>query len=122
MLCLRANRFLTRPGKSFFANRVRIMSGRWEFATVCWSLSAVRYVILIIAAVEEIRISVQTEFNDTWKWIVVFVLAIGAVNDILIALGLGYYLSKNKSGISRCVYQNFFYKTNIGDTFIARTE
>ena len=89
--------------KAFFANRIRIMSGRWELAVICWSLSAVRYVTSLTAAAEEIKISVQTEFNSQWKWIIIFVLAVGAVNDILIALGLGFYLSRNKSGISRCV-------------------
>ncbi|PAV21571.1 hypothetical protein PNOK_0152800 [Pyrrhoderma noxium] len=86
--------------QAFFANRIRIMSGRWELAVICWSLSAVRYVTSLTAAAEEIKISVQTEFNGQWKWIIIFVLAVGAVNDILIALGLGFYLSRNKSGIS----------------------
>ena len=79
------------------------MSGRWELAVVCWSLAIVRYVVVLLTEVEEIKIPVQEDFNVKWKWSIVTTLGISAVNDILIALGLGFYLSRNKSGISRCV-------------------
>ena len=79
------------------------MSGRWELAVVCWSLAIVRYVVVLLTEVEEIKIPVQEDFNVKWKWSIVATLGISAVNDILIALGLGFYLSRNKSGISRCV-------------------
>ena len=82
------------------------MSGRWELAVVCWSLAIVRYVVVLITEVEEIKIPVQVDFNVKWKWSIVATLGISAVNDILIALGLGYYLSKIKSGITRYVAES----------------
>ena len=82
------------------------MSGRWELAVVCWSLAIVRYVVVLLTEVEEIKIPVQEDFNVKWKWSIVATLGISAVNDILIALGLGYYLSKIKSGITRYIAES----------------
>ena len=78
------------------------MSGRWEIAVVCWTLSIVRLVFSLVATGEEIEIGQQDEFNAQFKWIIILVLAIGAVNDVLIASGLTFYLGKNRSGFGKC--------------------
>ncbi|EJD00103.1 uncharacterized protein FOMMEDRAFT_159715 [Fomitiporia mediterranea MF3/22] len=85
--------------QAFFANRIRVMSGRWELSILCWTLSVLRYVASLVATAEEIKIKNQVAFNAKFKWIIVLVLAVGAVNDVLIAAGLSLYLSKSRSGI-----------------------
>lgn len=77
------------------------MSGRWELAVFCWILSLVRYIFSIATTIKDIEIGDQTEFDARFKWMIIIVLAAGAVNDILIAACLSFYLSRGRSGITR---------------------
>ena len=85
----------------FFANRIRILSQRWELAIAGWFLSLLRYAMAILMVVEELRIPSQVEFDSKWKWTITVTLAIGAVNDVLIAAGLTYTLHGSRSGLAK---------------------
>lgn len=100
------------------------MSGRWELAILCWTLSVLRYAFSLVATAKEIQVGNQIEFNAQFKWIIILVLAVGAVNDILIAAGLSLFLSKSRSGITTYAFLFFLETIDIfvKTTILARIE
>lgn len=79
------------------------MSGRWEIATLCWALSTVRGVTSIAVVIKEIQFASQSDFNANLAWLIDLVLAVGALNDVLIAAGLSFYLISSRTGLKRSV-------------------
>ena len=98
--------YLARPGKTFFTWRLRIMSNRWELAGFCWSLTVLRTVTSLIAIADFIRIEDQAVFFEKSKVLVTVVEVVSAANDVVIAIGLCYYLSRSRSGIVESVRVN----------------
>ena len=75
------------------------MAGRYELAAFCYFLSLLRFVAAMLVLSEEIILPNQVAFNAKWKWSILLALIAGAVNDVIIAGGLVFYLRKGRSGI-----------------------
>ena len=85
--------------QAHFANRVRVLSKRNEFAAFCWTVCVVRFALCIWILFEELTIENQLEVNEKYRWLIALVLASGAANDLLIATGLTYVLRVNRTGM-----------------------
>ena len=94
-----ASAILTTSPQSHFANRVRVLSKRNEFAAFCWTVCVVRFGLCIWILVEELRMENQIEINHKYRWLIALVLSSGAANDLLIAGGLTYVLRVNRTGM-----------------------
>ncbi|KAJ8507300.1 hypothetical protein ONZ45_g10321 [Pleurotus djamor] len=90
----------------FFANRMKEFAHRRYLTFLCWTLSALR-AIATTATTVVMSTNTLTRFTEHWGWLVGTTLIIGAVVDIIIAVGLCYDL-----------YQ----KRNWGDTFTRTTK
>ncbi|KAF5375369.1 hypothetical protein D9615_007925 [Tricholomella constricta] len=78
--------------QSFFAYRLRKLSGRSGIAIVCWTLSIVRFGSVVCISVTTCRATSVHDYVNRWKWLVVFALTISAIVDFLIAGSLSYCL------------------------------
>ena len=76
----------------YFAFRIHTFSRRWEYTLVCWLLSLLRFAVAMVALAEDLKIPDQVVFDAQWKWSITTVLVVGAVNDLLIAGGLTYFM------------------------------
>jgi len=78
--------------QSFYAHRVRVVSGGNIFLAVCWILSALRAVLgIFIASQAFISPSVST-LSKRWRWVCALILALGTFIDFLLAVLLSAYL------------------------------
>ncbi|KAJ6469819.1 hypothetical protein C8R45DRAFT_425616 [Mycena sanguinolenta] len=82
--------------QTFFANRARILSGKWYIMAVACTLSALRFIanmgsmgLLLYYG----RVSILLE----WRWLVSTALALGLSVDILITAAMCYFLQKMRS-------------------------
>jgi len=89
--------------QAWFAYRVLKFSGSFYIPIACWFLSALRCASTIAVAVEAIQAAGGDviEFERTYRWLLIFILTVGAAVDILIAASLCYYFRKHakKSGV-----------------------
>ena len=76
------------------------MSRRWELPVLCWSLTIVRTVTSLIAIARLVEIKGQEAFFADSEKLVTVIETVSAINDVIIAIGLCYYLYKSRSGIS----------------------
>ena len=75
------------------------MAGRRELAVLCYVLALFRFVAAMLSMSGELVFPNQVNFNAKWKWSTLLALSIGAVNDVIIAGGLVFYLRRSQSGI-----------------------
>ncbi|RDB17608.1 hypothetical protein Hypma_001100 [Hypsizygus marmoreus] len=78
--------------QSFFAFRLRKLSGRSEIAVVCWALSLVRMGSILCISVTACQAASVRDYMYHWAWLVIFSLAISAFVDMMIAGSLSYSL------------------------------
>ncbi|KAJ7899276.1 hypothetical protein B0H14DRAFT_2674253 [Mycena olivaceomarginata] len=79
--------------QTFFANRVRILSGSWYFMAVAFSLNVLRFIAnmgSVTILVHYRRVSILLE----WRWLVWTGLSFGLAVDVLITVSMCYYLQK----------------------------
>ncbi|KAL5536522.1 hypothetical protein ACEPAF_344 [Sanghuangporus sanghuang] len=86
--------------QTFFAWRLRVMSKRWELSVFCWALTVLRTITSLMAVAKFIEIKEQSVFFKESKVLVTVVEIVSAINDVVIAAGLCYYLSRSRSGIT----------------------
>ncbi|KAL5531059.1 hypothetical protein ACEPAG_3935 [Sanghuangporus baumii] len=86
--------------QTFFAWRLRVMSKRWELPVFCWALTVLRTITSLIAVAKFIEIKEQSMFFKESKVLVTVVEIVSAINDVVIAAGLCYYLLRSRSGIT----------------------
>ncbi|KAJ7479150.1 hypothetical protein FB451DRAFT_1556824 [Mycena latifolia] len=82
--------------QTFFANRVRVLSGRWEIMAVACALSALRFVAnmgSLALLLHYSRVSILLE----WRWLVSTALGLGLTVDILITASMCHFLRKMRS-------------------------
>ncbi|KAF8879711.1 hypothetical protein BD779DRAFT_1627947 [Infundibulicybe gibba] len=84
--------------QSFFAYRIRALSGNMYICGVCWIFCFLRSLGGIALAVESF-LDVPREPNyfvlqDTFGWLITAALSVGAAVDVLIAVSLCYYLQQ----------------------------
>ncbi|KZP10132.1 hypothetical protein FIBSPDRAFT_852030 [Athelia psychrophila] len=87
--------------QAWFAYRVLKFSGSFYIPVLCWFLSAMRCASTISVAVEALQGGNVAAFEHTYRWLLIFILAIGAAVDILIAASLCYYFRQHgkRSGV-----------------------
>ncbi|CAA7270139.1 unnamed protein product [Cyclocybe aegerita] len=83
--------------QAFFAERVRVVSGQLIIPIICWTLSAVRLAMSLVAASEAFQMTTLAQYQKEWKWLLTTVLAIGAAVDIIVAAALCYHLRIQRS-------------------------
>ena len=81
--------------QAWFAYRVLKFSGSFYIPVACWFLSALRCASTISVAIEALQGGEVRAFEDTYRWLLIFILAVGAAVDILIAASLCYYFRKH---------------------------
>lgn len=79
------------------------MSKRWELSVFCWALTVLRTITSLMAVAKFIEIKEQSVFFKESKVLVTVVEIVSAINDVVIAAGLCYYLSRSRSGITGSV-------------------
>ncbi|CAK5267712.1 unnamed protein product [Mycena citricolor] len=76
----------------FFANRIRVLSGKWFLTCVCWLLTFLRCVGLFGVFGVALNLKSLADFSH-FKWLVGTTVSLGLTADIIIAASLSYYLS-----------------------------
>jgi len=89
---------------TFFAFRVKTLSGRWDIPVFCWVMTVIRSGLHFAAFAFEISHQVQHEvfitFGGTKATVVGgLLLGIGVIVDTTIGISVSFYLRKNRSGI-----------------------
>ncbi|KAJ7874398.1 hypothetical protein B0H13DRAFT_1633095 [Mycena leptocephala] len=91
--------------QTFFANRVRVLSGNWHVLAVASILSTLRFIANMGSLgllLHYRRVSILLD----WRWLVTTALSLGLTVDILITLSMCYFLQKMRSSESkRCVWR-----------------
>ncbi|KAG5642297.1 hypothetical protein DXG03_003041 [Asterophora parasitica] len=78
--------------QSFFAHRLRKLSGQSLTAIICWFLSAVRLGSVICISVTACQATSVRPYVEQWKWLAIFALSVSAFVDLLIAGSLAWCL------------------------------
>ncbi|KAF8872119.1 hypothetical protein BD779DRAFT_422669 [Infundibulicybe gibba] len=95
--------------QSFFAYRIRLLSGNLYLSSLCWILCFVRFLGGIALAVggfldvsRESSLAEHDYFalEDKFEWLITSVLSVGAAVDLLIAASLCYYLNRFMSPLT----------------------
>ncbi|KAG6848259.1 hypothetical protein H0H93_001811, partial [Arthromyces matolae] len=82
--------------QAFFANRIRILSGKWIVPCICWGLSFLRFMSVMAIVGAAVRTRSVVGFRSQWMWLLVTSLAISAAVDVIIAAALCYYLWRRR--------------------------
>ncbi|KAJ7687961.1 hypothetical protein B0H17DRAFT_677112 [Mycena rosella] len=86
--------------QAFFANRVRVLSGRWNIMFVACCLNLLRFVANMATLgllLYYSRVSILLE----WRWLVSTALGLGIVVDILITVAMCHFLWRLRSSDSK---------------------
>ncbi|KAJ6579287.1 hypothetical protein B0H10DRAFT_2235901 [Mycena sp. CBHHK59/15] len=82
--------------QTFFANRVRVLSGRWHIMTVACCLSVLRFIAnmgTLALLLHYSRVSILLQ----WRWPVSTALSLGLTVDMLITVSMCYFLRQLRS-------------------------
>ncbi|KII83839.1 hypothetical protein PLICRDRAFT_702397 [Plicaturopsis crispa FD-325 SS-3] len=74
--------------QSFFAYRIRKISGSPYIPVLCWCLCAARLPVCILAAVEGFRTTNALVYISQWRPLFIGLLSVSAFNDVTIAVTL----------------------------------
>jgi len=80
--------------QAWFAYRVLRLSGKLYIPVLCWFLSFVRCVATVAVGVEALLSASVHNFEMRLKWLLTFILAIGAAVDVIIAGSLCYFFRR----------------------------
>lgn len=82
--------------QGFFAYRIRLLSGRIHISLVCWILCFLRFIGGMAMATEAfLDIPREPDYfrlQDTYGWLIISTLTVGAVLDVLITMALCFYI------------------------------
>ncbi|KAJ7083077.1 hypothetical protein B0H15DRAFT_952116 [Mycena belliarum] len=77
------------PGvQVFFADRVRILSGRLVIPVACWFLSFVRAMSLVAVCAATLKTPFIPAFKARWDWLVLSSIAVSTTVDLVVAVSL----------------------------------
>ncbi|KAJ6528725.1 hypothetical protein DFH09DRAFT_157098 [Mycena vulgaris] len=82
--------------QTFFANRVRVLSGNWHVMTIASCLSLLRFIAnmgSLALLLHYSRVSILLQ----WRWLVSTALALGLTVDILITASMCHFLRRMRS-------------------------
>ncbi|KAJ6579516.1 hypothetical protein DFH09DRAFT_1146821 [Mycena vulgaris] len=86
------------PGvQIFFADRVRILSGRMLIPVVCWFLSCVRAISLVAVCVATLVTPFIPAFKAKWNWLVLSSIGVSTTVDVVVAISLCFLLWQRRS-------------------------
>ncbi|KAJ7712292.1 hypothetical protein B0H16DRAFT_1744273 [Mycena metata] len=68
--------------QTFFANRIRVLSGRWVFTLICWVLTFARVAFSISVFVITLKAPQVSEFQLKFRWLIEVAFSIFGANDI----------------------------------------
>ncbi|KAJ7130789.1 hypothetical protein C8R43DRAFT_1025004 [Mycena crocata] len=89
---------LVGPGvQIFFADRVRILSGRLLIPVVCWILSVVRAISLVAVCAATLVTPFIPAFKAKWDWLVLASIGVSTTVDVVIATSLCVLLWQRRS-------------------------
>jgi hypothetical protein len=83
--------------QAWFAYRVRKLSGKYYIPVFCWFLSFLRCIATVALGVEALRASSLLGFEVQFKWLLTFILSVGAGVDVIIAFSLCIYLRQHRT-------------------------
>ncbi|KAF8879702.1 hypothetical protein BD779DRAFT_1122766 [Infundibulicybe gibba] len=93
--------------QSFFAYRIRSLSGNLYISSLSWILCFLRFLGGIVLTVKgfldisrESFLDVYLALEDTFGWLITLTLSIGAAADLIIAASLCYYLNRLMSPVT----------------------
>ncbi|CAK5272512.1 unnamed protein product [Mycena citricolor] len=81
----------------FFANRVRLLSGRWFMTIVCWSLTTIRFGCTFAMMGVVLNISSLGELEAHYQWLMALGLSLGVGVDVLVAGSMCWCLWRLRS-------------------------
>lgn len=95
--------------ESYYAYRIRIVSQRWEFPSVCWVVASLRFACNIAAVILVFKLDLSA-FVMTYKNLITAPLLAGLVLNLAIAAVLTHYifnggrsLPSARPTLSRCI-------------------
>ncbi|KAF7373883.1 Saposin B-type domain-containing protein [Mycena sanguinolenta] len=78
--------------QSFFANRVRVFSGKWLIPVICWTMTALRVVATFaMMGIEWMQPNIQT-LQIKFRWLLTASISLGMTIDTVITLSMCYWL------------------------------
>jgi len=77
--------------QAWFAYRVLKLSGKLYIPVLCWFLSFLRCVATVAVGIEALLSTSVLKFEKDFKWLLTFILAVGAAVDVIIAGSLCYF-------------------------------
>jgi hypothetical protein len=83
--------------QAWFANRVRKLSGKLYVPIICWILSFLRWAATVAAGVEALLATSVITYVTQFRWLLTFILAVGAAVDVIIAAALCFHLKQHRS-------------------------
>jgi len=82
--------------QGFFAQRIRIVSGKGWLAGFCWVLSSVVFAFSVAVATTTFTTPVISDFIPRWWWLVVTLVVLLGLTDVIISAILCWYLAKGR--------------------------
>ncbi|KAF9539779.1 hypothetical protein CPC08DRAFT_676587, partial [Agrocybe pediades] len=76
----------------FFAERLRVISGKLHIPVLCWTLSITRASLVLATVIKAWTMASLIHFDQRWKWLWVLTLSLGTATDFLLAVLLCIYL------------------------------
>jgi len=77
--------------QAWFAYRVLKLSAEAYIPAFCWLLSFLRCAATVAVGIEALLSTNLLVFKVQWKWLLTFILAVGAAVDVIIASSLCYF-------------------------------
>ncbi|KII83843.1 hypothetical protein PLICRDRAFT_443783 [Plicaturopsis crispa FD-325 SS-3] len=87
--------------QSYFAYRIRRVSGKSPIAFVCWGLAILCSSGCFLSAVEGFRVKSGHQLVKEWRWLYSGTLAVSAILDITIAVSQCYFFKNERAHAMR---------------------
>ncbi|KAJ7881865.1 hypothetical protein B0H13DRAFT_2048889 [Mycena leptocephala] len=78
--------------QGFFANRVRVLSGRWLIPVICWALTILRITCNLAMMVIQWENPNVSTLQVKFRWLMAMALSLGVTVDIVITVSMCYWL------------------------------
>ncbi|KAJ7622566.1 hypothetical protein DFH06DRAFT_1231676 [Mycena polygramma] len=76
----------------FFANRIRVLSGKWIVTVICWTLTFLRAVCTFGMLAVTLSIPTLADLEIKYQWLMATGLSLGVGVDVIVATSLCYCL------------------------------
>ncbi|CAK5272513.1 unnamed protein product [Mycena citricolor] len=69
----------------FFANRIRVLSGKWFITVICWFLTLLRAICTFAMLGVTLHIATLSELEVHYQWLMAIALSLGVAVDVIVA-------------------------------------